>query len=150
MLAKAFTLKRNVGNHMGPVFIFRSAYLMLLQVAEQRLPFEACGLAAGTKEGVTQIIEIKNVADDPRAAFAFHPEQWIRELAKIKEDNLLWLGVFHTHPSGSLHPSKKDSLEWHYPELAFWIVSTDKKNKIPVKCYRYRQEQFYAASIVIL
>lgn len=65
------------------------------------------------------IVELDNVASDPRDAFAVRPEDMLRHVDRA-------VATWHTHPRGSCNLTVED---WDgfraWPQLKHWIVGLD-------------------------
>ncbi len=74
-------------------------------------PREACGLLLGTQTEaahvVTRIVPIPNTspAED---AFRLDPIAWRRAELAARQESLLVLGVWHSHPNSHAEPSTRD------------------------------------------
>lgn len=80
----------------------------ILVIGQQRQPNEACGIVMYPN----LVIELPNVAGNPRQAYEIDNEDLVKTLAQRimtidtieREDILIW----HTHPSGLVGPSQGD------------------------------------------
>jgi proteasome lid subunit RPN8/RPN11 len=89
---------------------------------QKAFPDEYSALLAGRGSFVTHCIP--NCHDKrSRHSFAWEGPTLIKALRSIKEADLQWLGVIHTHPHTPPIPSPADAAGWHYPTLGFWILS---------------------------
>ena len=80
----------------------------LLDFAEEAGSSECCGLILGRGDTV-EILELTaNVAANPYNAFEIDPSALIRAEKCTREGGLEILGYFHSHPNGSIEPSKTD------------------------------------------
>ena len=75
-------------------------------------PREACGLLLGERTDavhvVTKIAPIPNVAP-AEDAFRLDPIAWRSAELAARQEGLLVLGVWHSHPSSNAEPSAQDS-----------------------------------------
>ena len=78
----------------------------LVQLAVKSPEAEVCGFV--TSDGIVHIIP--NVSANPAHAFFMDPQL---QIAFLKERHQDVIGVFHTHPGGSLEPSEQDIKGWH-------------------------------------
>jgi len=74
----------------------------LTRRASQSAPQEACGFILGSG----RIVEIRNICPNPNRGFNMDPHDVLSKLG-IQWDSEI-VGVWHTHPSGTTHPSKTD------------------------------------------
>jgi len=64
---------------------------------------------------------VRNVATSPESAFRFDPDDWIRVWYDMQKNQRSLVGFFHSHPSGSRHPSRADGEGW-IGAGSYWIV----------------------------
>ncbi len=97
----------------------------LVHALRSRLPFEACGVITGTAASggieASGFRLIRNAADQPTTRFSFHPEDWIAAFFEAQKNQREIVGFFHSHPSGTIVPSKSD-LAGFIPWKTYWIV----------------------------
>lgn len=103
-----------------------------------RWPAETCGIVIGGYEVDTATIVptdftmIRNAALDPLTSFAFDPDDWVRAWYDAERSNRTIVGVFHSHPDGSITPSAADTagrMAWG----SYWIVGlSDAESRIAV------------------
>jgi len=87
----------------------------LVALALSAYPFEACGVVLKNWTWV----ELLNTADDTTRAFEFTDEATIKWFGQRRAD---LLGVFHTHPGGTISPSATDA-EFAYSDLRYFIAT---------------------------
>ena len=92
----------------------------------KQYPEEACGLVAGkflqTILRAQLVFPVENVLHSP-VVFRMDPLAQLKVLEQIEEQNLLLIGIYHSHPQGPDHPSEKDISEAAYPDLVHLIFS---------------------------
>ena len=110
----------------------------LTRRAFQSAPLEACGFIIEDDEDGPRhtIVEIRNICPNPNRGFNMDPYD---VLEKLGPDGLSYVvAVWHTHPSGIIHPSKTDqnaifdgsiNKDWTYiiatkDEVAQWDTKT--------------------------
>ncbi|MFC4599991.1 Mov34/MPN/PAD-1 family protein [Cohnella hongkongensis] len=97
----------------------------LVSALLNRLPNESCGLLWGTAaNGVIEVGGfrlIRNAADSPAAQFRFDAEDWIAAYYEAQKNQREIVGLFHSHPSGTIVPSESD-LAGFVPWKSYWIV----------------------------
>ncbi|WP_336787089.1 M67 family metallopeptidase [Paenibacillus sp. MMO-177] len=116
---------------MPSIAITHFAYNQLIEFCRQELPREACGVlvgAAATSSSpatVTHIHSITNVHEDPVRSFRFHPGEWVSLYYGIQKNRQSLVGFFHSHPTSSAVPSKRDWLGLPVSDdlISYWIVS---------------------------
>lgn len=109
----------------------RQIKLTRAQIAEMRghieacLPFEACGLLAGSDGTVREVIPVTNQARSP-ARFRMDSIEQLRAFHRIEARGLELLGIFHSHPGGPRAPSVTDVAEAAYKVVyIIWSRSQD-------------------------
>jgi len=101
-------------------------------------PKESCGIVIGRYEIDTATIVttdfafIRNAAADPLTSFAFDPADWVRAWYDAQRSSQMIVGVFHSHPDGSIVPSAADTagrISWG----SYWIIGlADTDSRIAV------------------
>jgi proteasome lid subunit RPN8/RPN11 len=76
-------------------------------------PLEACGLLAGKKDRVEEILFVRNQAQSP-VRFVMDPYEQLQAFDWIESNNLELLGIFHSHPAGPETVSPTDIAEAAY------------------------------------
>ncbi|MBB6729394.1 Mov34/MPN/PAD-1 family protein [Cohnella zeiphila] len=98
------------------VTISRSLRDDLIAYGRGRLPYEACGLLLGRREGgfvaVNGLAPVRNAHPRPERAFRFAPDDWIRAAYAAQRNRQQLVGFFHSHPGGGLAPSRSDEEGW--------------------------------------
>lgn len=100
----------------------RKVHKRLLAEAQEAFPYEYSALLIGNGATITDHIPMTGSSMDLHA-FSWDGPAFLRALAFIREANMQWLGVLHTHPQTPPVPSQSDRDGWHYPSLSYWIVS---------------------------
>ena len=104
--------------------------------ARARVPNEACGLIAGDGKTIQSAIPLSNAAPSKRSSFTFEPNEQLGALKRLDAGNLVWMGVYHSHPNSAAIPSSADlegacdhgllqlivSLQKSKPELQLWRI----------------------------
>ncbi|MBO8171819.1 MAG: M67 family metallopeptidase [Bacillaceae bacterium] len=125
-----------------PITITKRAVETLLGFAREVYPEEASGVLGGNGSQITHAFLIPNGASDKLTRFSWKPEDFLKGLQQIKEHDLEWLGVFHSHPTSSSRPSRTDIDNWHYHSLSYWIVSLENKEEPILSLYRFLHGSF--------
>lgn len=90
----------------------------MIQQAVAAAPAEICGLVVshGSK---CRLIQAKNLSDDPTNSFELDPLAWLKV---VEGDEVI--GIYHSHPKGTAHPSMADltsceasGVPWHIVTL---------------------------------
>lgn len=108
-----------------------------------REPEETCGLIAGMVNNATYIarlvIPITNILHRTDG-YRMNPEEQIQAFLHLEACGYELIGIYHSHPLGPDHPSRRDIAESYYPECAYLIWSGQ---TLPWQCtgYMIREEQ---------
>jgi proteasome lid subunit RPN8/RPN11 len=84
---------------------------------------ECCGLLAGSGGLISRIFPAVNVAADPAKNYEIAPAEVCAFMRTIREENLEFLGIYHSHPNGKSEPSPTDIDLAYYPDVAYFIIS---------------------------
>ena len=110
--------------------------------AIQAGPFEVCGFVMEDGE----LLEIRNVAENPTTRFEMDRSQLIEKLSG-REHSIR--GIWHTHPRGTTHPSQTDLAgikvgailrDWDY-----YIVTATNVTLYTPEHYAPQEDSFWAA-----
>ncbi|MEP2104092.1 MAG: M67 family metallopeptidase [Parasphingorhabdus sp.] len=82
----------------------------LQELARQAAPEEVCGLLFGYNRTVSSFKATKNVAENPLRHFEIHPSDLIAAERAMRDGGPNIIGYYHSHPSGSVRPSKTDAV----------------------------------------
>lgn len=100
---------------------------------DQEAPEEACGLISrvaaspGLPEGGIELWAAENVAPDPTAGFEIAADNLLGILRQVEKRNGQLVGVYHSHPGGSIAPSPADvETATRWPGLTWIIVGAEK------------------------
>ena len=91
------------------IILTREIVSALLQESAKAYPFEACGLLLGEGERVARILPAANVAPDPARHFEIDPAALIAAHRAARAGGEAIIGYYHSHPSGTSHPSPTDA-----------------------------------------
>lgn len=118
---------------------------LMLQDAVQAFPDECCGFLFGKEdlEGNRTISRVQVVINakegDKRRRFVIAPLDYIRAEQYAEENNLLLLGVYHSHPNHPAIPSEHDRVAAQ-PFFSYIIVSVLEGKIGPVRSWRLNEE----------
>ena len=100
----------------------KATQAFLKDLARRSRAQEACGFILDNGA----IIEIKNVAANTKESFEMSARQQLNAMKRYSGGVGVpsIIGVFHTHPSGSTHPSQRDVDGWPYGlKYRYFIVT---------------------------
>ena len=93
----------------------------LQQLSVEGAPEEICGLLFGTGCRVDSFILTKNAAENRTLHFEIDPAALITAEREMRSGGTQILGYFHSHPNGSIQPSKTDAA-CAIPDGRFWLI----------------------------
>lgn len=126
----------------------RKVHKRLLAEAQEAFPYEYSALLTGRGTIITGHIPMSS-AGKSLHTFTWDGAAFLKALTTIRESDLQWLGVLHSHPSSPPIPSRRDSDEWHYPSLSYWIVSLA-SSQPQWRVYQWQNGAFEARSYTVI
>ncbi len=94
----------------------------MIEHAHQCAPQEACGVLSGTDGRVQSIYPMTN-ADASSEHFSLVPREQFDVARKIRDEGLVMLAVYHSHPATPARPSPEDIRLGVAPGIVHVIVS---------------------------
>lgn len=96
----------------------------LLAHARAELPNEACGLLSGDLDtGRATAFHPARNADASPLKYNVHPDDLVRIIFRIEDDDEDLIGIFHSHTHTPAVPSATDHRTAQYPD-AFYVLAT--------------------------
>ncbi|MFQ3568111.1 MAG: M67 family metallopeptidase [Aggregatilineales bacterium] len=108
-----------------------SARALVLQ-ATGAAPEEICGLLAGRDAVISEVISIRNAADDPRQTFYMDEDEFKARLHDLERRGLSLIGFYHSHPQGDPTPSPTDIRSAYYPEIPHLLIGLRGRPRLAV------------------
>lgn len=113
----------------------------LITEGQAALPYEYSALLAGHDSMITMHLPAPR-SESTLRTFAWSGPSLLTSLRIIREADLKWLGVFHTHPTTPAVPSSADLAGWHYPTLSYWIASLLRPSEPELRSYQLVNGRF--------
>jgi proteasome lid subunit RPN8/RPN11 len=110
----------------------------MLEHARRKPAFECCGLLAGRDGVIAHVFPATNVAPDPAKNYEIDPRETVRLMRKFREQELEFLGIYHSHPNGKNEPSAHDIELAYYSEAIYFIISPRADAPKPVRAFSIR------------
>ncbi len=107
-------------------------------------PNECCGFLSGKK--IKELCSIDkyhpcdNISQLPKKEFKIDPVYHIKLQKKLRNLGKKIIGVYHSHPNGSLELSKKDIDYFGDSDLLWFIIALDEKNDTKIKAYSKKND----------
>lgn len=126
--------------HIVPI-----AIRIMIEDALSTFPDECCGFLFGneTEEEriILQAVMVNNAKEgDKRRRFAITPKDYLKAERYANENNLLLLGVYHSHPNHPAIPSEHDRLSAQ-PYFSYVILSVINNEYAGLRSWRLNEEQ---------
>ncbi|MEM9936258.1 MAG: M67 family metallopeptidase [Bacteroidota bacterium] len=114
--------------------------------AERTFPNECCGFFFGTDEGkriITVVQEVKNAQEgDQRRRFMVDPLDYMKAEKWAAENDLLLLGIYHSHPNHPAKPSIHD-LKQASPYFSYIILSIQQGTFNHIRSWRLGEDDHF-------
>lgn len=104
----------------------RADYERMLDEAKRQAPNEACGLVAGADEDGVRIIKkvyILTNTDHSPEHFSLDPKEQLAAIKDMRQNGLLPLGNWHSHPATPSRPSEEDKRLAFDKTATYFILS---------------------------
>jgi proteasome lid subunit RPN8/RPN11 len=128
---------------------------LLLNDAVQAFPDECCGFLFGEEDqhgnrSISKIQVVINAKEgDKRRRFVIAPLDYIRAEQYAEDNNLLLLGVYHSHPNHPAIPSEHDRVAAQ-PYFSYIIVSVLEGKIGPLRSWRLNDDtQFEEETVAV-
>ncbi|WP_134684178.1 M67 family metallopeptidase [Brevibacillus migulae] len=131
-----------------PLTLHGQVQKRLFTAGKEALPHEYSALLAGNGATISHLFDNPSAFRE-RHRFAWEGPPFLHALRSIKEADLEWLGVVHTHPLTPPVPSPSDLAGWHYPTLSYWILSLADPTQPSLVLYQWEQGRFIERPYVI-
>ena len=112
----------------------KADYNKIVAHAKSELPNEACGLIAGAVDGENK--EIKKVylltnIDHSNEHFSLDPKEQLAAVKDMRQNGLVPLGNWHSHPESPSRPSDEDKRLAYDSKASYMILSLmDRENPV--------------------
>jgi [CysO sulfur-carrier protein]-S-L-cysteine hydrolase len=115
------------------ICIYRAELEKIIQAAKAEFPNECCGFMAGTKIDGNIIIKkaypLTNT-DKSSEHFSMDPKEQFSAIKAIRNEGMVLIGNYHSHPYTPSRPSEEDKRLAFDPNIIYGILSLEKE--IPV------------------
>jgi proteasome lid subunit RPN8/RPN11 len=126
-----------------------NALQQMLDAARAEPNHEVCGLLAGNDGTITTVFNARNILASA-TKYEIDPPEILKLIRAIREQNLEFLGIYHSHPNSDNAPSPTDIERAYYPEAAYFIISPKPDAPKPVRAFQIRAGKVTELLIEIL
>ena len=105
--------------------------------ARDEVPNEACGLVSGSlAEGRATRYHPARNADASPYVYTVDPEDLVRIVFGIEDDDEDLVAIFHSHTHTPAEPSPTDRRQAHYPDVFYVLVTLSDPDAAPADALR--------------
>ena len=112
------------------------------------LPNECCGLLLG-KQDIERIVPMRSIPPAPDAYY-MDPEQQIDVFTDMQATGEQLLGIYHSHPKGSVKPSGMDLQLAFHPDVLYVIISLADADSPEIGAYRLVNSAFTRVALTVV
>ncbi len=114
--------------------LLKTDYEKIVAHAEKELPNEACGLIGGTINGdskkIKKVYLLTNI-DHSNEHFSLAPKEQLAAIKDMRQNGLVPLGNWHSHPESPSRPSDEDKRLAYDSKASYMILSLmDRQNPV--------------------
>lgn len=114
--------------------LLKKDYEKIVAHAEKELPNEACGLIGGTINGdskkIKKVYLLTNI-DHSNEHFSLAPKEQLAAIKDMRQNGLVPLGNWHSHPESPSRPSDEDKRLAYDSKASYMILSLmDRQNPV--------------------
>lgn len=116
----------------------------MIRHALEKAPLECCGLLFGpssTPQYIESISPMRNIMESP-TEFSIDPQELINSLRDRRSSGQQLIGIYHSHPNSKALPSFRDTSEFYYHDVSYWIISLISPAKPSLRCFRWLNRGF--------
>jgi proteasome lid subunit RPN8/RPN11 len=131
--------------------IARREYEKIIAHANSCLPYEACGIIAGSTDGEYRYVEAVYPLPNTDASgehFSIDPREQLKAVKDARSRGLSPIGNFHSHPSTPARPSEEDIRLARDPSASYLIVSLAGSEPV-LRSFRIEGEAAESEEIII-
>lgn len=107
---------------------------------KEELPNECCGFLAGLKHKddifILERKPLRNIDNSPEH-FSMDPKEQFEKVKEIRNENLILLGNYHSHPESPARPSEEDKRLAYDENAIYGIISYF--NNIELKLFNIKK-----------
>lgn len=133
------------------LYILEKDYFKLIKYCRDMLPYEACGLAGGTKQGENQYIKKIYLLTNTEASTNHFTMDIKEQFAAVKDmhrNGMQMAGNFHSHPSAPAMLSEEDKRLAYDFNTSYMVLSLMDTNFPVLKAYKIDREKNVTEEII--
>lgn len=115
------------------IYILKSEYEKIVEQAKREFPKECCGFLAGNKEEehifIKKVYALRNI-DDSSEHFSMDVKEQFETMKVIREEGMIFIGNYHSHPYTPSRPSDEDKRLAYDPRALYGILSLEKEEPV--------------------
>lgn len=111
----------------------------MIRHALGKAPLECCGLLFGPSskpQHIESISPMRNIMESP-TEFSIDPQELINSLRNRRSSGQQLTGIYHSHPNSKALPSFRDTSEFYYHDVSYWIISLTSPTNPSLRCFRW-------------
>jgi [CysO sulfur-carrier protein]-S-L-cysteine hydrolase len=129
--------------------VTRAVLREMLEAARSDSSHECCGLLAGCGGEIRAIFPAQNGLASA-TAYEIAPQELFTQFRQIRERNLEFLGIYHSHPQTENFPSATDIARAYYPDAIYFIISPKQDALKPIRAFRIGDGSFTELLIEVI
>ena len=121
------------------IIIPRSIISKLFEHSLLQDPNECCGLLLGNNSEVVEILECKNIHDNPLTRYTIDPLQLLEAENYCDENNLKIIAIYHSHTHSQAFPSTTDinnAIQSMWTDPFYILISLIEKTRPIIRGYK--------------
>lgn len=119
--------------------ISEADYKKMLAHAAAELPCEACGLIGGLEENGVRLIQkvyLLTNTDHSNEHFSLDPKEQLAAVKDMRENGLVPLGNWHSHPESPSRPSEEDKRLAYDKNASYMILSLENRSEPVLRSFK--------------
>ena len=131
------------------VRILASVLADLRAAAREHAEQECCGLLAARNGVITTHLPAANALASA-TAYEIAPSELFALFRRIREEQLEFAGIYHSHLSADNAPSPRDIERAFYPDAAYFIISPRADAPAPIRAFHIRGGRVAELEIIVV
>lgn len=107
--------------------------------SREEAPYECCGMLGGSGSSVRKVYRTGN-PDASELTYTIDPKEAFSVIKQMREDNVDFIGCYHSHPATEAYPSPTDKSKAGDSALIYMIVSLREPSAPVTRAYRINDD----------